>query len=179
MEMKKETIFALFVITLLSFALIAGITPANAEDTEPEITQTPPKPNDTSSNDAVFTGDAELGRQLQELINSDYFKQLVEQWRAEKAAQDPGYEFEDIINTKDTTPAQTGNLPAHSPEAPAQSDSTPGPIYASEQTDSQTDTPMTEFNLTKYSLVIILCIILPMLSIAFVYKKSKTARQKK
>lgn len=177
--MKKETIFVLFVITLLSFVLITGVIPVNVADTEYEATQTTPKPNDISSNNAEYSGNADLGRQLQELINSDYFKQLAEQWRAEKAAQDPGYEFEDIINTKDTTPAQTGNLPTHSPEAPAQSDSTPGPIYASEQTDSQTDTPMTEFNLTKYSLVIILCIILPMLSIAFVYKKSKTARQKK
>jgi len=102
--MKKGTVFALFVITILSFALIAGLTQADTDDTERENLQPLPNQNDISisSNDTKNFSNANLSSQLQDLINSNYFKRLTTQWSAEKATQDPGYRFEDVANTRGT-----------------------------------------------------------------------------
>ena len=96
--MKKQTLFALFVITLLALTSIAGITHADPTNTEQKTPQTTPNQN----NNTEYSGNAELGSQLQELINSDNFKQLTAQWRAEKATQNSRSKSEEPENTRGT-----------------------------------------------------------------------------
>jgi len=95
--MNKKLLFVIASIAILSLASIAGITQATTVNTKKEGTSDSTSQTATLGNNTAIFSNATLSAQLNNLVNSDNFKQAIANWSTTQKTQ-PRYQLDQLAD---------------------------------------------------------------------------------